>query len=76
VSVTVTEVDLPRKRIALSMRSRPEIGPKSGGVGGSAPSARTGPGKPVNRNADSVPAPRPAQSLAGDWFSAAIKKKH
>lgn len=29
VSVTVTEVDLARKRIALSMRSKPEIGPRA-----------------------------------------------
>src|SRR6185369_11981613 len=33
VNVTVTEVDLTRKRIALSMRSRPEIGGKSGAPG-------------------------------------------
>jgi len=34
VHVTVLEVDLDRKRIALSMRSKPEIGPRGGGGGG------------------------------------------
>ena len=75
VNVTVTEVDLPRKRIALSMRSRPELGPKSGGSGGAASSPRTGPGKPGDRSFAQTPAPRPTQSLTGDWFSAAINKK-
>ena len=31
VTVTITEVDLPRKRIALSMKSKPEIGPATRG---------------------------------------------
>ena len=30
VMVTVTEIDLPRKRIALSMKTHPEIGPTAG----------------------------------------------
>jgi len=75
VNVTVTEVDLPRKRIALSMRSWPEIGPKLGGHSGSAPGSRTSPGKPGGRGFDQAPAPKPAQSLTGDWFSAALNKK-
>jgi len=75
VNVTVTEVDLARKRIALSMRSRPEIGPKPGGPGGAAPGPRTGPGKPGGRSFDQDPTPKPAQSLTGDWFSAALNKK-
>ena len=42
VMVTVTEIDLPRNRIALSMRSKPEIGPKTTpGAGGG---QRTSPG--------------------------------
>ena len=75
VMVTVTEIDLARKRIALSMRSKPVIGPKTplgngGGPGkpGTAPGQRPGnPGQP----------PRPAapQSLNGDWFTAALNKK-
>jgi uncharacterized protein len=74
VMVTVVEVDLPRNRIALSMKSRPEIGPRTAAPG-AAGNPRTGPGP--GRNAGSF-APKPAapQSLAGDWFSAAIKKKH
>lgn len=66
VMVTVTEVDLPRNRIALSMRSKPEIGPKAPGGGG----PRPGPG---TRSA--APAPRAPQSVNNDWFSAALNKK-
>jgi uncharacterized protein len=74
VMVTVTEIDLARKRIALSMRSNPVIGPKPTGAG--APSPRTGPGQ--NRGNSGGGAPRPAaqpQSLNGDWFTAALNKK-
>ncbi|HEY1050183.1 MAG TPA: S1 RNA-binding domain-containing protein, partial [Prosthecobacter sp.] len=34
VNVTVTEVDIPRKRIALSMKSKPDFEKKQGGGGG------------------------------------------
>jgi uncharacterized protein len=74
VNVTVTEIDLPRKRIALSMRSRPEIGAKSapGTVGGN-----TGPRSGGGMASRPAVAPsRPPQTLGGDWFSAALKKKH
>jgi protein Tex len=75
VTVTVTEIDLARKRIALSMKSRPEIGGKVSG-GGATPSSRTGPGSGGNRgNFNSAPAPKPQQSLSGDWFNAALNKK-
>ena len=71
VMVTVTEIDLPRNRIALSMRSKPEIGPKTPRpAGGAGPRSQM----PNSRPAASA-APRPPQSLTGDWFSAAIKKK-
>lgn len=79
VNVTVTEIDLPRGRISLSMRSKPEIGGKSqasaGGPrtspGGGNHGPRTGPGGGAagNRSAQAN------QPLAGDWFSAALKKK-
>jgi uncharacterized protein len=71
VMVTVVEVDLPRNRIALSMKSRPEIGPRSD-KGGAPGAPRTGPG-----NRGPAPAPRLSapQSLTGDWFSAAMNKK-
>jgi protein Tex len=76
VMVTVTEIDLARSRIALSMRSRPEIGPKT--VPGGAAGSRSSPGssRPGNVPRPAAPAtPRPPQSLTGDWFSAAINKK-
>jgi uncharacterized protein len=78
VMVTVTEVDLARQRIALSMRSNPQIGPKtaSGGPGGG---PRTSPGQRPGFNGPrpgSAPAaPKPPPSLNGDWFSAAMNKK-
>ena len=72
VMVTVTEVDLARNRIALSMRSKPEIGPKT-------PRDNNGPRSPGggggNRFNSAPSAPRPPQSLNGDWFSAAMNKK-
>ncbi len=79
VMVTVTEIDLARNRIALSMRSRPEIGPKAaaGGAGGgprTSPGQRPG-GSGGPRPAGGPSAPRPQQSLTNDWFSAALNKK-
>jgi protein Tex len=65
VMVTVTEVDLPRNRIALSMRSNPILGPKSPNAGV--------PGGP--RPASAPSAPRAPQSVNNDWFSAALNKK-
>jgi uncharacterized protein len=73
VMVTVTEVDLPRKRIALSMRSNPQLGPKQ--TGGGAPSPRSNPG---NNRGGGAPAPArqsPPQSINSDWFTAALNKK-
>ncbi|MFN7138694.1 MAG: S1 RNA-binding domain-containing protein, partial [Limisphaerales bacterium] len=62
VQVTVTEVDIPRKRIALSMRANPEIG------GAKPPSnaPRSAGPRPAN--------PKPAPKPANDWFSAALEK--
>lgn len=79
VSVTVTEIDLARGRISLSMRSKPEIGGKTQGAGGG---QRTSPGgggsRPGSGSGGGSSGGRPAQSnqpLAGDWFTAALKKK-
>jgi len=73
VMVTVTEIDLPRNRIALSMRSKPEIGPKPA-LGATRPGGPNRPG--MASGARPAPAPaRPPQSLNGDWFSAAMNKK-
>ncbi len=71
VSVTVTEIDLARGRIALSMRSAPQLGAKTGVAG-----PRTSPGqaRPAQATAPAA-APKPAQSLGGDWFAAALNKK-
>jgi protein Tex len=74
VMVTVVEVDLARNRIALSMRSKPEIGsrpPAAGGAGRNSPAAARGGGSVPARS----PAPRASESLAGDWFNAALNKK-
>ena len=79
VMVTVTEIDLARQRIALSMRSNPQLGPRAASGGGGASSPRTGPGQRPGFNGPGPgsppPAPKPPASLTGDWFSAAINKK-
>jgi uncharacterized protein len=74
VMVTVTEVDLARNRIALSMRSKPEIGPKTP-AGSTGPRSPGGPRKGPGDGPRPAPAPRAPQSLTGDWFSAALNKK-
>ncbi len=72
VMVTVTDVDLARGRIALSMRANPQLGSKTSG-GNSGP---RGGGGGFNR-LQSAPPPRrdSNQSLGGDWFTAALNKK-
>ncbi len=67
VTVTVTEVDLPRKRIALSMKAAPQIGPSASGARPS-PSAPRPAGGGFNRP------PPPAKPAAVDWFTAALNK--
>ncbi len=67
VIVTVTEVDLPRKRIALSMKAAPVIGAGTTGTRTS-PSAPRPAGGGFNR-----PMP-PAKPAAVDWFTAALNK--
>lgn len=76
VMVTVVEVDLPRQRIALSMRSNPQLGPRTSAPGGAprSPGQRPGPGGPGPR-AGSAALPKSNQSLNSDWFSAALNKK-
>ncbi len=69
VRVTVTEVDLARGRIALSLRSNPVIGPKSAAPG-AGPRSPGGPG----RSAPAA-APKPPPAVNNDWFSAALNKK-
>jgi uncharacterized protein len=62
VMVTVVEVDLPRKRVALSMKARPEIGPAN--------RTKTGPGVPAAPR----PPAKPAEPKPVDWFTEALKK--
>jgi uncharacterized protein len=64
VMVTVTEVDLPRKRIALSMKAAPQIGAAT--TGRNSP----GPARPPG----SRPVDRPAAPKVVDWFTEALKK--
>ena len=71
VMVTVTEIDLPRNRIALSMRSNPTLGPKTANTG--SPGGPRSPGGGP-RPGPAAPAPRPPQAVTNDWFSAALKK--
>ncbi len=75
VMVTVTEIDLARKRIALSMRSKPVIGPKPApGQGGARPPGGLG---STPRGASGTPRSTSAtnRSLNSDWFTAALNKK-
>jgi uncharacterized protein len=75
VQVTVTEIDLPRNRIALSMRSNPILGPKTANTG--SPGGQRGPGgggpRPGGGGAPS--APRAPAAVNNDWFAAALNKK-
>jgi uncharacterized protein len=62
VMATVTEVDLERKRIALSLRSAPQIGPAA---------ARPASNHSPMRGARPAPVSRPP---ATDWFTEALQK--
>ncbi len=67
VMVTVTEVDLPRKRIALSMKAAPQIGPSTTG-------ARTSPNAPRPAGGGFNRPSQPAKPAPVDWFTAALNK--
>ncbi len=64
VSVTVVEVDILRKRIALSMKAHPEPGPSGGGK------TSPGPGRPAGQR----PPAKPSPPKPVDWFSEALNK--
>ncbi|MEQ1861207.1 MAG: Tex family protein [Chthoniobacteraceae bacterium] len=64
VLVTVCEVDLVRKRIGLSMKTKPEIGPR-----GERP-ANAGTDRDVRRVQDR----KPVAAGGVDWFTAAMNK--
>ncbi len=81
VSVTVTEVDIPRKRIALSMKSKPDFEKKQGG-GGPRPAAGGGGGGGGQRSFAGGGARSSGGGMGnpfgggggGDWFTAATQK--
>ena len=68
VRVTVTEVDIPRKRIALSMRANPEIGPANSNAGQRISPAA---GRPSVGGLAKKPVANPP---APDWFTEALMK--
>ena len=70
VQVTVTEIDLQRNRIALSMKKQPELGGKKERTG--APRATNNKGKPNRNGGGGQPARK--EEFGGNWFDAAIKK--
>ena len=66
VMVTVTEVDLPRKRITLSMKAAPQIGPA--GAARPAGNSPRSPGNASNRPSNNSKPP------PVDWFTEALNK--
>jgi uncharacterized protein len=75
VQATVMEVDMPRKRIALSLKTNPELAPRAprtGGPGQSGPAQGGAPRRDGATRHDS----RNKSAPAVDWFTAATQKKH
>ncbi len=66
VNVTVMEVDLPRNRIALSMKSNPDLDGRRSAPG-DRDNNRGGGGRPPQRQSG------PTQQQGNDWFSQAIQ---
>jgi uncharacterized protein len=70
VQVSVVDVDMERNRIALSMKTKPELDsrPSAGGQRGAASrSASPGSNRPTGR--------APSPSLSGGWFDMAVARK-
>jgi uncharacterized protein len=82
LQVTVTEVDIPRKRIALSMKSKPDFERKPGGGGGPRPAGQGGGGQGRSfggqgggrSSGGGMGNPFGGGGGGGDWFSAAVSK--
>jgi uncharacterized protein len=85
VQVTVTEIDLQRKRIALSMKSKPDFEKKQANPGGPRPAGQGGGGQGGgggNRSFTSRPSGGGMGNPfgggggggGGDWFTAATQK--
>jgi len=66
VQVTVTEIDLQRNRIALSMKANPEASPKRSGNS----SNRNSNNQPRNK----TPRQNQGNQFGGNWFDNALKK--
>lgn len=73
VMVTVTEVDLPRKRIALSMKASPELGAARKGDRPDRGNDR-GPRRDGGRRGSDSGSNNPFGNV--DWFTAAQTRKH
>ena len=82
VMVTVIEVDLPRKRIALSMRTNPEAGRAKEtrtAPAGPRPPRPAAPPRPAPPGRAHPPAARPPSPGSGGFntaFADAFRKKH
>lgn len=74
VFVTVTEVDLPRKRIALSMRAKPEIGVARESRQAPAGPRPAGPSRPDARNRPSFNPAAGSWNALADAFDKANRK--
>ncbi|NQY33348.1 MAG: S1 RNA-binding domain-containing protein, partial [Coraliomargarita sp.] len=68
VQVTVTELDLQRNRISLSMKARPDIGGKRERSG--SPGGNKGPRKAGVQNRDR----NRSNDFGNNWFDAAVSK--
>jgi len=68
VMVTVVEVDLERKRIALSMKTKPDLTPRAPGTGRPASSGNRQDNRGGGFRSNNAPA------AGNDWFSAAMNK--
>jgi uncharacterized protein len=81
VQVTVTEVDIPRKRIALSMKSKPDFekkvgsgGPRPAGQGGQGGGQRSFTSSGGGRSSGDGMGNPFGGGGGGDWFTAAAQK--
>ena len=73
VMVTVLDIDLPRKRIALSLKAAPVVGAAPAAGSGSAGKSSPGAPRPLG-GPRPAPSPAPVKPKAVDWFSEALQK--
>jgi len=65
VNATVLEIDLERKRISLSLKTNPELGPQSRGPRDSSAGTRNAQSRPQQKSAPQT-----------DWFTAAMNRRN